>query len=52
MIDPNKFRDLFKNCCNYIQGKNSDDGVWTVTKEEFLEFYEVFLILRNLQSTL
>ena len=25
-----------------MQGRNSDDGVWTVTKEEFVEFYEVF----------
>ncbi|KAL5265118.1 hypothetical protein ACHWQZ_G006007 [Mnemiopsis leidyi] len=48
VIDPNKFRDLFKNCCNYIQGKNSDDGVWTVTKEEFLEFYEVRTQLKSL----
>lgn len=48
VIDPNKFRDLFKNCCNYIQGKTSDDGVWTVTKEEFLEFHQVRAQLKTL----
>ena len=47
VIDPNKFRDLFKNCCNYIQGKTSEDGLWTVTKEEFENFFEVSQTCRD-----